>query len=271
MKRIFSIMLIIPFFGFSQNAITDTTKIIAVTKDEDAYVGTVLDAEGFKTSDFIIPPSSLVFIVGAKSFKIGYKDFKYYEIAYKGKAYFIYREEVILNNNQMIFDDLLKYPSEKLVEFRKYNITLSEYYDKYQKLNVLKFIETCKPKGLVILRNSIYDESEYTDGTSFGFEIQNLSNKTIKYISFSLVGYNSVNDKITERGSSVKSVKGVGPIGKNESASFGFKYVWYTDLVENFKIINVKIEYMDGSVRIIDSPKSLTLSSLQYKLLKEKD
>ena len=65
---------------------------------------------------------------------------------------------------------------------------------------------------MIITKRSIYDESEYTQGTSFSCTIENYSNKTIKYITFNLVGYNSVNDKVSDRGKIIKSLKGIGPL-----------------------------------------------------------
>ena len=46
----------------------------------------------------------------------------------------------------------------------------------------------------------------------------------------------------------------------DDKAYYSFKYVWLTDLVEYTKVVNIKIEYMDGSSKIIDNPNSVTLS-----------
>ncbi len=274
MKKGFLLILIcaIQLVTYSQKKITDSTYIIGITTEDEANVSTSVNAEGFKNgSDFIIPPHSNIFIIGVKSFKMkSGRLFDYYEIAYRGNKYFIYRENVILVSKDCNFENLLTSNINESDSFRNYNISLSEGYHKSLISDVYKFIESCKSKGIVILKNSIYDESEYTEGTSFTFEIQNLSNKTIKYVTFNIVGYNSVNDKVTDRGSSQKSVKGVGPIEKNISGSYSFKYVWFTDLVETFKVISVKLEYMDGSIKVIENPKLITLTSKQLSLLTEK-
>jgi hypothetical protein len=41
---------------------------------------------------------------------------------------------------------------------------------------------------------SFYDESEYTEGTGTRIEVYNPTNKSIKYLWFSFVGYNAVDD-----------------------------------------------------------------------------
>jgi hypothetical protein len=266
------LICVIQLVTYSQKKITDTTKIFGVTKDDNVFVGTKLTDKGYKSGeDFTMPPRSAVFVIGAKSYKMeSGRMFEYFEIAYKGKTYFIYREDMILITKGYTFEDLLNLQNYKLDSFINYNIILSDVYSELQKNNVLKFIESCRPKGLVVLKNSIYDESEYTEGTSFTFEIENLSKRILKYITFNIIGYNAVDDKVTDRGSSLKSVKGVGPIGKNESGSFSFPYVWFTDIVQSFKVISIKIDYMDGSSSIIDNPKNITLSAYQLKLITEK-
>lgn len=268
MKKNIVLFILFVFYSsllFSQK-ISDTTKILAVTKDETVYVGSELNKEGFKSGeDLTLSPKTVVLIIGAKSFVIGKGNFDYYEIAYKGKTYFIYEEDVTLLNKDLSFEKILTSEINSKELFRKNSIRLSYELTIGQQLNVLKKIESLRSKGLVVLQNSIYDESEYTEGTSFDFKIINLSNKTIKYINFNIIGFNSVEDKVFERGSAIKSVKGIGPIKKDESAVFEFKYVWFTDLVETFKVVSIKIQYMDGSVKIIDNPKSVTLTKSEYE------
>ena len=275
MRFLFVCFLFISVFGNSQINITDTTVIMGITINKVSSVSTKLNNVGFKSGESLdVPSGSFVIIIGAKRYNVGNDKFDYYEIAYKGAKYFIYKDDVLLtkinNDIEANFDDLLKISFDKLDKFISYGIKISEYMEINRKGKALKFIESCKPFGVVLLKNSIYDESEYTDGTSFGFQIQNISNKTIKYITVNLIGYNSVDDKIVEKGTSIKTVKGVGPIPKNEAAAFNYKYVWFTDLVETFVIKSVKIQYMDGSIKNIDNPKLITLSKVDYDILFDK-
>lgn len=269
------ILLLTPFFSQAQINITDTTFIIGITQDNNTNASTKIGTLGFKSGEDInIPSKSGVLIIGAKRCDVGGKNFDYYEIIYKGNIYFINREDILLtkisNSSDLNFDEFLKLTSDQLSKFRSYSVKIATVAETERKNRPFKFIESCKKIGLILLKNSIYDESEYTSGTSFKYEIQNLSNKTIKYITFYLIGYNSVDDKITERGVSIKSVKGIGPIKPDNTASFVFKYVWFTDLVETFKITKIKVEYMDGGLKIIDNPKSIILSEEDYNVLMEK-
>ena len=234
-----------------------------------------MNNKGYKGgAEFKIPPKSKVYIIGVKSFKMeSGRMFDYYEIAYLGNSYFIYKEDLSLVDNQYNFELLLKDSILKTDSFKKFNISNSDL-DRVEleieniklKLDVYKFIDLCRPKGLVVISNSVFNESEYTDGKSFSFEVINLSKKKIKYITFNVIGYNAVDDKVIDRGKYLKSIKGVGPINYDDKAYYSFKYVWLTDLVEYTKVVNIKIEYMDGSSKIIDNPNSVTLSLEQYIL-----
>jgi len=260
---------------FSQSILTYNSKIIGVTKDNEILATTFLNNKGYKSgAEFKIPPKSKVYIIGVKSFKMeSGRMFDYYEIAYLGNSYFIYKEDLSLVDNQYNFELLLKDSILKTDSFKKFNISNSDL-DRVEleieniklKLDVYKFIDLCRPKGLVVISNSVFNESEYTDGKSFSFEVINLSKKKIKYITFNVIGYNAVDDKVIDRGKYLKSIKGVGPINYDEKAYYSFKYVWLTDLVEYTKVVNIKIEYMDGSSKIIDNPNSVTLSLEQYIL-----
>ena len=276
MRFNFLFLLFISFFGNAQNKITDSTIILGITKNSFTNVSTQINNSGFKSGeDFEIPSKSTVLIFGAKRYNTGSQNFDYYKIIYKGKIYFIYKEDIIVtkmaDEAELVFEDLLSISNEQSSNLEKFVIGLSGLLDIENRKKALKFIESCKPYGIVLLNNSIYDESEYTDGTSFEFQIQNLSTKTIKYITFNLIGFNSVDDKIIDRGSSIKSVKGVGPISKNEAAKFSFKYVWFTDLVETFLIKSIKIQYMDGSFKNIEDPKRITLSKENRDILFNED
>lgn len=48
-----------------------------------------------------------------------------------------------------------------------------------------------------------------------------------------------------------------------------FNYVWYSDLVERVKILSVKVQYMDGTIKIINKPNEITLSRDLYQLVYE--
>lgn len=119
-----------------------------------------------------------------------------------------------------------------------------------------------KKSGIVLIKCIPIDESEYTNGTGLEIEFINSSQKTIKYIWFTIAGYNKVNDLISKR-----TVQGVGPLESNNTSKLRFEYVWLTDLIDNIKIIEVKVQYMDSSIKILSKPNTLKLSNYDKYLL----
>lgn len=137
-----------------------------------------------------------------------------------------------------------------------------------QRKKLDKFLNKTKRLGLIMLDWSIYDESEYTDGSSVKFEIFNPTKKTIKYIWFYVKGINPVGDPIINRnGKSIVELKGIGPIEPNGSGVYRFKYAWYSGLVEKAKIISIKVQYMDNTIKIIQSPKDIMMPDEHWDFL----
>lgn len=133
-----------------------------------------------------------------------------------------------------------------------------------------KFLKNGRIKGLTLLVSVIYDESEYTEGTSAKFVVYNPTQKTIKYLWFTVVGFNPVGDKVIDRVKGVSNItlKGVGPIEKDESGTYEFDYVWFTDMVETFKIISIKVQYMDNTIKTISNVKEITFTDDMLNSLK---
>jgi hypothetical protein len=251
MKKMLALFLLITLNGIAQKKITDTSVIIGIT-NYTAYPGVSLNSKDVRLGNKMIDKNSVVFITGAHSFS---PNFNYYQVAYRGKLFYVYREHITLtDNSNTFFQSILKLDKVILDSLREKGIKYSNIHYLGEKVKALDFIEFCKKRGLLIKSKTIYDESEYTEGTSFECEIVNFSSKVIKYITFNIQGYNSVDDKV----SSIKPLKGIGPIANNESSKYTFNYVWMTDIVNSFKMVSVKIQYMDGSIKTITDVKSIS-------------
>ena len=216
-----------------------------------------------------------VVISGIISCKSCYTDnyMNFYEVIHKNKRYYIVKDELMSDADY--YTQIEKMTLQSSGNFRRnaQNFAESEFSNKIHKLR--QIINSYKLKGLVILYWNKYDESEYTDGTDLTFNVYNPTNKTIKYISFTVIGYNAVNDVIVDRikRRSRINVKGVGPIKPKESATYDFDYVWYSDLVDTAKISEINVLYMDGRSIKIQNAKSIMpkLSYEDLKLLGESD
>lgn len=116
--------------------------------------------------------------------------------------------------------------------------------------------------GLAIYDYEAYDNSEFTDGTGFRINIFNPTNKTVKYININFTGINPVNDKVINKfkNSYYNNVRAVGPIKPMEFGSYEWDYIWFTDIVQTIKIISIKVQYMDGSIKIINDINKIVIN-----------
>lgn len=123
--------------------------------------------------------------------------------------------------------------------------------------------------GLGILESGIFDVSDYTEGTGFRVSVFNTGKKTIKYVTFTLQGLNAVNDTVRDRltGATFPTFKGIGPIEPGEVASYSKDYMWHTDVVDAFRIKQIKIEFMDGTSKVITDVMSLRIDEADRALL----
>lgn len=194
------------------------------------------------------------------AYSCGYR--KYYKVIYQNEEYFIDSRDIRLVNSEVNYHEILYHLSppkkERYCNFAKY---MSDAYYKKRLMEAASFLDNYKQNGLAILSWRLNDESEFTEGTGLKITFSNRSNKTIKYIWTSIVGYNSVGDKVVDPKKRVSSiqVKSVGPIRPNNSAEFEFNYIWFTDLVDNAKITYIKVQYMDGTTKTINHPVEITL------------
>lgn len=87
--------------------------------------------------------------------------------------------------------------------------------------------------------------------------LKNLDARTIKYCTFSFLGYNRVGDvipwfnaSITKNNHAILQV--VGPVGTNCISDATFERVWYSPVkVSNLELCVVLIEYMDGTKKTL--------------------
>jgi hypothetical protein len=128
-----------------------------------------------------------------------------------------------------------------------------------RELRSKNLINSLQKAGLAILDYTAFDNSEYTDGTGFRIKFFNPSKKTIKYINISFIGINAVNDKVLNKygGSYINNVKCVGPIKQYDEAEYEWDYIWFTDIVETVKLVSIKVQYMDGSIKTITDFKNI--------------
>lgn len=128
--------------------------------------------------------------------------------------------------------------------------------------------------GVALLKASIFDVSEYTDGTGFTATVYNSTKKTIKYVTFTVVGLNAVGDPVRGgfiRRDATPMLRGIGPIAPGETGTYSKDYMWMTDVVESFRVSSVKLEYTDGSSKIVSDVKNIRIAAQDYEALTTDD
>lgn len=177
------------------------------------------------------------------------------EVYYRGSRYLIRREGLILDNNSTARNDALTDAQVQLLRGEFENDSHILWTSLAE--DALKAIARTKAHGIAVLNRRVYDESDYTNGTGFRVKVLNTSQKTIKYVAFSIVGYNAVGDPVRDglKRSTGQTMRGIGPIKPNESASYSFEYIWHTDVVEYVRLTKLKVDYMDGTSNVVAFPE----------------
>lgn len=213
-----------------------------------------------------------VLVIGVETCKSPYSaDKKFYKIAFRGKMVSIDAVDVDVVESEvnrltkLSQEDVDMYQNSALIYTK--SVWLKTVGEAFAQLDRIK------KQGIVVPISRIYDVSEYTDGTGFEIEYYNPTQKTIKYITANVIGYNAVGDPVKSvRGGKVVTQipsKGVGPIAPGTSAKYTFDYTWFSDLVVTYKLAKISIQYMDGSTLTINDPKRVQLSRLSSSIIEE--
>jgi hypothetical protein len=162
---------------------------------------------------------------------------------------------VIENNVQKKYREYVRLQEQEAQE--KKRIADSLEIVRVNKLNA--FIDKAALKGICIYESKPFDVSEYTDGTGMEMTFYNPTKKEIKYIHATVVGYNAVKDPVIELGKTSHTLKCIGPMPPNDHGTYKFDYVWHSDLVETAKVTTIKVQYMDGTEKVIAKPSEVVI------------
>ena len=90
------------------------------------------------------------------------------------------------------------------------------------------------------------------DGIEFRVKFFSSSVKAIKYVDFSAEAYNRVGDKTSDNitRKSIKVGRFVGPLASGQySRSLNSYLLWYNPTIYCARIVDLRVEFMDGEVR----------------------
>ena len=119
--------------------------------------------------------------------------------------------------------------------------------------------ENINPKDIIRIKSITTSEPNYANGVDLEIEWTNMSDKVIKYITFTAYPINAVGDivecniRTLNRG----QFKGqeTGPIekGKGNKEGYVFQNAWYNNTIVKAMLMQIDIEYMDGTKVKLDS------------------
>lgn len=185
----------------------------------------------------------------------------YYIATCYGKCFYIPVSNVSLKTEEIAkLDSLLNSPKEAQEMFFEVTKGFELYQYTQDTKKILGEFDSFKKYGLSIVKWSVYDESDYTDGTGIRFTFYNPTKSMIKYITITFVGYNAVDDPVGR----ALTKKCIGPIEPDESGEYQFEYAWFTDIVEYAKIRSIKVDYKNGTSKTITNVSNIEWSEELY-------
>lgn len=107
-------------------------------------------------------------------------------------------------------------------------------------------IKTGIDNGGILITQFSFSVSDY-GVVDLKLGIKNVGKKRIKYVTFNLQPFNSVDDPVEQN----KSFKGIGFIEPNEEGVWNFESAWFSDVIETLKLKSVTLLYEDGGAKVI--------------------
>jgi hypothetical protein len=109
-------------------------------------------------------------------------------------------------------------------------------------------IKTGVNNGGILISQFSFSTSDY-GVVDLTLGIQNVGKKRIKYATFVLQPFNSVEDPVEYE----KSFKGIGFIEPNSEGVWNFESAWFSDVIHTLRLKSITLVYEDGSSKLITS------------------
>lgn len=109
--------------------------------------------------------------------------------------------------------------------------------------------DALRAKGIPIRINSIGFGVNSAGGVEPSFSIENISDKEISYVTFTVVGKNAVGDVLAGNISGNRShrIRATGPIATEETGSYSFEPVFYANTMACLEVHRAEVEFLDGT------------------------
>lgn len=190
------------------------------------------------------------------------------EVFENGEKYYLNADSIYLSDQEMaILRDLKTSEYLQFSEHAKLASIKTRRLEEVSNESIVRAaIKRTGPNGVALIEATARAESV---GMSLSFTVLNPTKTTIKYVHFTVVGYNAVGDAVYNTFSRgvARTVKGVGPIEPMELATFSWDRFWPNDLVKDYKIKQVKVEFMDGKSKTVSNAQNIFFDRMEAGLL----
>ncbi len=151
-----------------------------------------------------------------------------------------------------------KKDKEEAEKFRIKEIQQKKELDSLLKVKEA-LLKNAREKNIVLVDWTWGYENEYSSSVDFHAKIVNPYKQRIKYISFTFSATNPVGDPALDKFTGKRSVtlRGIGPVEYGDFGEWDFEDAFYCRTVESIKISTIKIQFFDGTIKVINNPISL--------------
>ncbi|MDH7463981.1 hypothetical protein QEG73_21950 [Chitinophagaceae bacterium 26-R-25] len=252
MKKLLISLLLLPFVSFSQGV-----KIIKGNPLPPAYLYRIKDQYGSYQNEIFhssIPSNEPVILLKYEEtgdfIKTGW-----YTALYKDSIGYLRYGAVMVDSNDQKF--LRTTDTSYINHVVKLSTAVGEYNKLTDSIRVLKNkLEAAKFRNKVLSQKIVITRLEENGAyyAGLGITIFNADiKKTIKYLWVKVVPYNPVNDVVA----GAKEVQCVGPIAPMDFGEYSFSVLYASKIVSKYKLISVRIQYMDGSLYSVTDPQKI--------------
>lgn len=264
MKFIFLFLIVIISHSTQGQTKTDTTIVVLKPKRHvKAY-----NPNGKNDFDYIYTsPESFLFIYGdAPDSQLNLK--REVRFFYEGNQYLGKKSDFLdLSGDQWDIirawtnkgEDKRRLSAERISKQLK---ALDSLRKERERLTSILEIHTAIKSGLVFMW-TWNEDGAYVKSQGFNFEIVNPVKKKIKYVYVDVAIYNPVGDFISK-----KNLTLIGPIEYSQKSSYNFENVFFSRIAESAKILAVKVQYFDGTVKLFTGTnlKNILVNPIDYEI-----
>jgi hypothetical protein len=196
------------------------------------------------------------------------ENFEYqYEIMIDGDRLFIEKESIIMLDSDL--EKLKLMSMESSEQYFNQSKELSYNIRKSELTELNQVLSRGRTHGINIISASVNNSLHNLNITGFDISVINPTERQIKYLWFTVIGKNRVGDPVKDplQNKFSLEVQAIGPLIPGASSMYQWRHMWRTSIVESFDVSRIKIQYMDGSTKIVTKPNVLMLTHRDRMLL----